>query len=87
MKKYRQLVYAENERNSVPQGKTYQLIAQCQKVSPKNIHTGTIIHTEQVILEINMHMHICVKSNFKSYVYKREQGEVYGKIWSNSLLW
>lgn len=84
-KKYRQLVYVENGRNSIPQGKAHQLIVQCQKVSPKNIHTGKIIHTEQVTLEINMHM--CVKSNLKSHVYEREQGEVYGRVWINSLLW
>lgn len=85
-KKCRQLVYAENGRNSIPQGKAHQLIVQCQKVSPKNIHTDNIIHTEQVILEINIHMHMCVKSNLKSHVYEREQGEVYARVWINSLL-
>lgn len=38
----------ENGRNSLPQGRTYQLVIQCQMVSPDNIYTSNTTGTKQV---------------------------------------
>lgn len=48
---YRQLKNIGHGRNSL-QGRTHRLVIQSQRVSPKNVHTGNIIKTEQVRVRI-----------------------------------
>jgi hypothetical protein len=46
-KSYGSLRKAGSGRGSPPQGRPHQLVIQCQKVSPKNIHPSSIKHIEQ----------------------------------------
>jgi hypothetical protein len=50
-----------SRRGGFSQGRTYQLVAQCQAVTPQNIYTHSIACTKQILFR-NTYVYTCMHS-------------------------
>ena len=74
MKNYGQLRNAESGRHGLPQGRAHPLVTQYQMISDENMHTSSMMHTEQVVFRgIPIHTQTCRHVEFITFLNHQEQ--------------